>query len=133
VCISHISSHTHTHIHIFKYTQDTFCGVSVIKNDIHQRDSLLHRRVCLRVARATVSGAWGRDRHHRHSAAAVAAAKSTVADRDRPRTVLSQRLRRVSTARQSVTLRRPTNACFAMPFRRYRPIGRPVAYNVVVK
>jgi len=128
VCISHISSHTH----IPKYTQDTFCGVSVIKNDIQQRDSLLHRRVCLRVARATVSGAWGRDRHHRHSAAAVAA-KSTVADRDRPRTVLCQRLRRVSTARQSVMLRRPTNACFTMPFRRYRPIGRPVAYNVVVK
>lgn len=41
------------------------------KNDIHRRDSLRHRRVCLRVmrARATVSWACGRDRH-RHSAAA---------------------------------------------------------------
>lgn len=123
--------HTHTHMH--RYARHLLRCVCY-KNDIHRRDSLRHRRVCLRVvrARATVSGACGRDRHHRHSAAVAAKSTATAAaavdaDRDRPRTVLCQRLRRVSTARQSVTLRRPTNSCVAMPFRRFRLIGRLAA------
>jgi len=83
-CILCLLTNTHTHKqrHSIHLLRRVCC-----KNDIHRRDSLRHRRVCLRVvvvrARATVSGACGRDRH----SAAVAAKSTTAAtdvDRDRP-------------------------------------------------
>lgn len=67
------------------------------KNDIRQRDSLWHRRVCLRVTasarvRAAVSGACGRDRHRQRPTG-------------RPNVLRPRAHRALLTVRQSVTPR----------------------------